>query len=72
MERLQAAIAKHATLVLAATVAVGYVLLTGVGTSLGYGGAVPPWIAGWAPTAFFSAGTLYLALRLRGFGQAIR
>lgn len=61
-----------ATLVLAATVAVAYVLLTGVGTSLGYGGAVPPWIAGWAPTALFSAGTLYLGLRLRGFGRVIR
>jgi lipopolysaccharide export system permease protein len=57
------------TLVLSAAVAVAYVLLTGVGTSLGYGGALPPWVAGWSPVAFFSGLALYLGLRLRGFGQ---
>ncbi len=56
------------TLVLSAVVAVAYVLLTGVGTSLGYGGAVAPWIAGWSPIVCFSALALYLGLRLRGFG----
>lgn len=57
------------TLVLSAAVAVAYVLLTGVGTSLGYGGALPPWVAGWSPVVFFSGLALYLGLRLRGFGQ---
>jgi len=60
------------TLVLSAIVAVAYVLLTGVGTSLGYGGAMPPWLAGSAPVVLFSAIALYLGLRLRGFGQTFR
>jgi lipopolysaccharide export system permease protein len=60
------------TLVLSAVVAVAYVLLTGVGTSLGYGGALPPWLAGWSPIALFSTLALYLGLRLRGFGQTLR
>ena len=59
------------TLVLSAVVAVCYVLFTGVGTSLGYGGAVAPWVAGWAPTILFAAIAGYLGLRLRGFGQAL-
>jgi lipopolysaccharide export system permease protein len=58
------------TLVLSAVVAVAYVLLTGVGTSFGYSGALPPWLAGWAPTFFFLAMAAYLGLRLRGFGQS--
>jgi lipopolysaccharide export system permease protein len=58
------------TLVLSAVVAVAYVLLTGVGTSLGYGGAVEPWVAGWAPTLLFSGLAAYLGMRLRGFGQS--
>jgi LPS export ABC transporter permease LptG/LPS export ABC transporter permease LptF len=58
------------TLVLSAVVAVSYVLLTGVGTSFGYSGAIEPWIAGWGPTFFFSALAGYLGLRLRGFGQS--
>ncbi len=60
------------TLVLSAVVAVSYVLMTGVGTSFGYSGAIAPWLAGWAPTLFFSAVAAYLGLRLRGFGQALR
>ena len=58
------------TLVLSAVVAVAYVLLTGIGASLGYGGAVAPWVAGGAPTALFAALAAYLGLRLRGFGQS--
>ncbi len=57
------------TLVLSAVVAVSYVLLTGVGTSFGYNGAVAPWLAGWGPTFLFSGVAAYLGLRLRGFGQ---
>ncbi|MEE2672580.1 MAG: LptF/LptG family permease [Myxococcota bacterium] len=59
------------TLVLSAVVAVAYVLLTGVGASLGYGGAVAPWVAGGAPTALFGVVAAYLGLRLRGFGQSL-
>jgi lipopolysaccharide export system permease protein len=58
------------TLVLSAVVAVAYVLLTGVGTSLGYGGAIAPAVAGWTPTALFALLAAYLGLRLRGFGQS--
>ena len=60
------------TLVLSAVVAVAYVLLTGIGTSLGYGKALSPWLAGSSPVALFSAIALYLGLRLRGFGQTLR
>jgi lipopolysaccharide export system permease protein len=59
------------TLVLSAVVAVAYVLLTGVGTSLGRGGAVAPWVAGWAPTIVFGSMAGYLGMRLRGFGQSL-
>lgn len=59
------------TLVLSAVVAVSYVLLTGVGTSFGYSGALAPWLAGWAPTLLFAAVAAYLGLRLRGFGQSL-
>ena len=58
------------TLMLSAVVAVAYVLLTGVGTSLGYGGAVAPLVAGWTPTLIFGVLAVYLGLRLRGFGQS--
>ena len=58
------------TLVVSAVVAVSYVLLTGVGTSFGYSGSIPAWLAGWAPILAFAAVTTYLGLRLRGFGQS--
>jgi len=58
------------TLVFSAVVAVAYVLLTGVGQSLGYGGRLPSWFAGWAPTLVFAALAGYFGLRLRGFGQS--
>ncbi len=57
------------TLVLSAVVAVGHVLLSGVGNSLGYGGAIPPALAGLGPMAIFGALATWLALRIRGFGQ---
>ena len=37
------------TLLLSAVVGIGYILLTGVSRSLGYGGAMPPAIGGWGP-----------------------
>ena len=59
------------TLVLSAVVAVAYVLLTGIGTSLGYGGVVVPWVAGGAPVVLFAVLAAYLGLRLRGFGGSV-
>ena len=58
------------TLVLSVVVAVSYVLLTGVASSLGYGGVLPPVVAGWAPIVLFGLLTAYMGLRLRGFGQS--
>jgi LPS export ABC transporter permease LptG/LPS export ABC transporter permease LptF len=58
------------TLVFSVIVAVGYVLLSGVATSLGYGGVVPPAVAGWFPIAIFALLVGYLGMRLRGLGQS--
>lgn len=60
------------TLVFSAVVAVSYVLLTGVGSSLGYSGALPSWLGGLAPTLIFLALAAYFGLRLRGLGQSLR
>jgi LPS export ABC transporter permease LptG len=43
------------TLLVSAILAVAHVLLTGVGTSLGYGGTLSPPVAGWLPNAAFAA-----------------
>jgi lipopolysaccharide export system permease protein len=59
------------TLVFSAVVAVAYVLLTGVGTSLGYGGVVPTWLGGMAPNLIFLALAAYFGFRLRGSGQSL-
>jgi lipopolysaccharide export system permease protein len=58
------------SLVLSAGTAVAYTLLTGIGASLGYGGVLPPAVAGWGPTAAFALLTLYFGLRLRRFWSA--
>ncbi|MCA9510400.1 MAG: LptF/LptG family permease [Myxococcales bacterium] len=58
------------TLVASVAAFVAYMLLTGVGTSLGYGGALPPAAAGWLATAALGGLLLALGLRLRGFGQS--
>jgi len=53
------------TLVLSALQAVGYLLLSGVATSLGYGRFVPPLVAGWGPIAVLAGVVGFLALRSR-------
>lgn len=53
------------TLVLSALQAVGYLLLSGVATSLGYGRFVPPVVAGWGPIALLAGAVGFLALRSR-------
>lgn len=52
------------TLLVSGFVAVVYVLLTGVGASLGYGGTVPPALGGWGPTGVAAVAASWLALRL--------
>jgi LPS export ABC transporter permease LptG len=52
------------TLLVSGMIAVGWILLTGVGASLGYGGTLPPVVGGWGPTLLFSALASFLALRL--------
>ncbi|MGH7960347.1 MAG: LptF/LptG family permease, partial [Candidatus Binatia bacterium] len=54
------------TLLVGGGLAVSYVLLTGVGASLGYGGFLPPIIAGWGPTASLALLASALAVRSRG------
>lgn len=52
------------TLVASGLLAVVYVLLMGVGSSLGYSGALPAPLAGWAPTAALAALAGFLASRV--------
>lgn len=54
------------TLLVSGSVAVGYILLTGVGSSLGYAGTIPPLVGGWAPTGIVAAIATWLAARLWG------
>jgi lipopolysaccharide export system permease protein len=53
------------TLVIAAVQAVGYLLLSGIAASLGYGRFVSPLVAGWAPIALLGTAVGLLALRSR-------
>jgi lipopolysaccharide export system permease protein len=54
------------SLVVSGGIAVSWILLTGVAASLGYGGALPAAVAGWAPTALFAAAAGFMGWRLRG------
>lgn len=54
------------TLLFSMGVAVTHILLTGVGASLGYGGALPPPVAGLAPTGLLVLVVLGLLLRVPG------
>jgi lipopolysaccharide export system permease protein len=58
------------TLMLSVGAAVLYTLGTGVGASLGHGGALPPVLAGWLATGVFSLLGVILWLRLRSLGQS--
>lgn len=53
------------TLVLSALQAIGYLLLSGVAASLGYGRFLPPLVAGWGPIALLSGTVGVLAVRSR-------
>ena len=52
------------TLLLSAVVGIGYILLTGVSRSLGYGGAMPPSIGGWGPILLFLGVAGFFGVRL--------
>lgn len=52
------------TLLVSGMLAVAYILLTGVGASLGYRGSIPPVLGGFGPTLAFAALSGFLALRL--------
>src|SRR4029434_5353742 len=52
------------TLLVSGILVVAHVLSTGVATSLGYSGALPPALAGWLPTALFAGVVAVLAVRL--------
>jgi lipopolysaccharide export system permease protein len=54
------------TLLTSSALGVGYILLTGVCASLGYGGFLPPSLAGWAPLAVLAALMGVLARRSHG------
>ncbi len=53
------------SLLVSAAIAVGYVLLSGISTSIGYGGRLPPPVASWAPVLALGGAALALALRAR-------
>ncbi|MBW2723527.1 MAG: LptF/LptG family permease [Deltaproteobacteria bacterium] len=59
------------TLLLSGGLGVGHVLLGGTGASLGYGGAIPPILAGWGPTGILALLAIGLAVRLSGRGQPL-
>jgi lipopolysaccharide export LptBFGC system permease protein LptF len=52
------------TLLVSGILVVAHVLMTGVASSLGYSGALPPAVAGWLPTGLFAGVVVFLAVRL--------
>jgi len=63
--------ASATTLLLSIVLGVGWVLLSGTGASLGYGGALNPLLAGWGPVLVLAALAAYLGLHLRARGQPL-
>jgi len=57
------------TLLFSFFIAVGYVLGTGIARSLGYGGALPPALAGAGPTLLLAALAVGLGLRMARFAR---
>jgi lipopolysaccharide export system permease protein len=51
-------------LLVSGIVGVGYILVTGVAASFGYGGKVPPEVGGWGPNIVFLLVTGFFGLRL--------
>jgi lipopolysaccharide export system permease protein len=59
------------TLLLSIVLGVGWVLLSGTGASLGYGGALNTLLAGWGPVLILSSLAAYFGLHLRARGQPL-
>ena len=55
------------TILASSGLGVGYLLLSGVSTSLGYGAILPPFLAGWGPALLLVVLALVLASRNQGF-----
>jgi LPS export ABC transporter permease LptG len=51
-------------LLVSGIIGVGYILLTGISASFGYGGNLPPAIGGWGPNLLFSVAAAFFGLRL--------
>jgi len=53
-------------LMVSLVVGVGYLLLSGISASFGYGGTLPPALGGWGPNIVFSLVAGYFGVRLWG------
>ena len=53
------------TLIASAIIAVGHALTTSVAGSMGHGGSLSPWLAGWTPSILFGSIGLFMGIRLR-------
>jgi lipopolysaccharide export LptBFGC system permease protein LptF len=53
------------TLIASAIIAVSHALATSFAGSMGYGGTLTPWVAGWGPQILFGTIALGMGLRLR-------
>ena len=53
------------TLVASAIIAVSHAFVTSFAASLGHGGSLSPWLAGWGPSLLFGLAALAMGLRLR-------
>jgi lipopolysaccharide export system permease protein len=59
------------TLIASAVIAVSFALVTSFAGSMGYGGSLTPWVAGWGPPMLFGMVALGMGLRLqRRLGRA--
>ncbi len=53
------------TLIASAIIAVSYALTTSIAGSMGHGGSLSPWLAGWTPSILFGSIGLLMGIRLR-------
>ena len=53
------------TVIASAIIAVSYALVTSFAGTMGYGGSLTPWVAGWGPAFLFGTIALGMGLRLR-------
>jgi lipopolysaccharide export system permease protein len=53
------------TLIASTIIAVGHALITSVTGSMGHGGSLSPWLAGWTPAILFGSIGIFMGIRLR-------